>query len=150
VHSFAEPTSPSLNYEYSSRESNCCQFIGFDVLVAIAMKALCLLGQFISDGESVISLEMDIKWVVIFEPGKKIFMSRHVFHQHRYTCLVALPVQTRSVEISDCCLNHFRTWSGVICDFLTSLREFLCPVVSHFTLHTLPTIYWKHFFMDII
>jgi hypothetical protein len=45
-----------------------------------------------------------------------------------------------------CCLGHFRPWSGNICDFWTSLREFFEPVVNHFTRQTLPTINRKHFY----
>jgi hypothetical protein len=50
----------------------------------------------------------------------------------------------------DCCLSHFRTWSGNICDFRTSLREFLDLVVILFTRQTLPNVNRKHFLMDIL
>jgi hypothetical protein len=37
------------------------------------------------------------------------------------------------------------TWSGLIWDFRTSLREFLDPVVNRFTRQTHPTVNRKHF-----
>jgi hypothetical protein len=42
------------------------------------------------------------------------------------------------------------TWSGIICNLGTSLREFLYPGVIHFTGQTLLTINRKHFFMNIL
>jgi hypothetical protein len=36
----------------------------------------------------------------------------------------------------------------IICDFQTSLREFLDPVVNHCTRHTLSSINRKYFFMN--
>jgi hypothetical protein len=37
---------------------------------------------------------------VLFESGKKTFISRHIFHQHCYTCPIALPKRrTRSIEV---------------------------------------------------
>jgi hypothetical protein len=46
-----------------------------------------------------------------------------------------------------CSLNR-TTWSGIICDFLTSFREFLDLVVNRFTGQTLPTVNRKHFFRN--
>jgi hypothetical protein len=42
---------------------------------------------------------------------RKTFTSRHILHQHGYTCLVALPVRRNPQHRSlfDCCLSHFRT-----------------------------------------
>jgi hypothetical protein len=50
------------------------------------------------------------------------------------------------------CRNlNWATWSGGIsCDFRTSLREFLDPVVNRFTRQTLPTVNRKHFFINIL
>jgi hypothetical protein len=45
-------------------------------------------------------------------------------------------VEISIVEVF-CCLSHSRMWSGIICDFRTSLREFLDPVVNCFTGRTL-------------
>jgi hypothetical protein len=42
------------------------------------------------------------------------------------------------------------TWSGTICDFRTSLREFLDPVMNRFTWQRLPTINRKHFGVNIL
>jgi hypothetical protein len=57
-------------------------------------------------------------------------------------------VETRSIE--DCCLRHFRTSSGNICDFRMSLKEFIDPVVNRFTWQTLPNLNKKYFFMNIL
>jgi hypothetical protein len=82
---------------------------------------------------------------------RKTFISRHILHQHRYNCPIALTVrrnpQHRSLLTV---LSHFRTWSGIICDFRTSFREFLDPVVNSFTRQTFPTVNRKHFFMNIL
>jgi hypothetical protein len=49
------------------------------------------------------------------------------------------------------CHNPNRAnWSGTICDFRKSLREFLDLVVNRFTRQTLPTTNKKHFFMNIL
>jgi hypothetical protein len=48
------------------------------------------------------------------------------------------------------CRNLNRaTWSGIICDFRMSFREFLDPVVNRFTRQTLPTVSRKYLFMYI-
>jgi hypothetical protein len=64
---------------------------------------------------------------------------------HRFT-IESKPAASKSF---DCSLSHFRTSSG-ICDFRTSVREFLDPVVNRFKQQTLPTVNTKHFFMSII
>jgi hypothetical protein len=49
------------------------------------------------------------------------------------------------------CRNLNRaTWSGLICVFQMSLREFLDPIVNRLTGQTLPTVNKKHFFMNIL
>jgi hypothetical protein len=58
--------------------------------------------------------------------------------------------ETRSTEFFYSCISYFLTWSGIICDFLTSLREFLDLVVNRFTRQTLPTVNRKHVFMNIL
>jgi hypothetical protein len=40
----------------------------------------------------------------------------------------------------DYCLSNFCTWSGIICDFRTSLREFLDPIVNYFKWQKFPTV----------
>jgi hypothetical protein len=42
------------------------------------------------------------------------------------------------------------TLSSIVCDFRTSFREFVDPVVNCFTQQTLPTVNRKHFFMNIV
>jgi hypothetical protein len=49
-----------------------------------------------------------------------------------------------------CCNLNRATWSGIICDFRTSLTEFLNPVVNRFTQQILPTMNRKHVFVDIL
>jgi hypothetical protein len=46
----------------------------------------------------------------------------------------------RHKRLSNCCLSLFRTLSCIICDFRTSLREFLDAVVNHFTRQKLLTV----------
>jgi hypothetical protein len=87
---------------------------------------------------------------VIFEPGKNIYFSTYpprtlIHFSHRFTS-ASKPAALKSF---DCCLSYFRTWSGIICDFRTSLREFLDLVVNRFTRQTLPIVNRKHFFMNI-
>jgi hypothetical protein len=45
---------------------------------------------------------------------------------------------------------NMATSSGIICEFRTSLREFLDQVVNRFTRQTLPTVNMKHLFMNIL
>jgi hypothetical protein len=49
-----------------------------------------------------------------------------------------------------CCSLNRVTWSGIIWNFLTSLREFLDPVVSRFTQQALRTVNKKHCFLNIV
>jgi hypothetical protein len=73
---------------------------------------------------------------------KKNVISRNILHQHWYTCPIALPVRRNPQHRSLCfCRNlNKATWSGIFCDFRTSLREFLDPIVIRFTRQTLPTV----------
>jgi hypothetical protein len=95
---------------------------------------------------------MDIKIKhVIFGLERNIYFSTyppptliHLFHG--FTS-VSKPAAYKSF---DCCLSHFRIWLGIIYDFLTSLREFLDPLVNCFTRQTLPTVNRKHFFTSIL
>jgi hypothetical protein len=59
-------------------------------------------------------------------------------------------VETRSIEVFDSCLSHFRTWSGIMCVFRTSLRQFIDSIVNRFTRQTLPTVNRKHFFINTL
>jgi hypothetical protein len=49
-----------------------------------------------------------------------------------------------------CCNLNRATWSGIICDFRMSLREFLHLDVNRFTRQTLPTVNRTRFFMNIL
>jgi hypothetical protein len=82
----------------------------------------------------------------------KTFISQSIYHQHWYTCPIVLPVRQNPQHRNffNCCLSHFCTWSGIIRDFRTFLRELLDPVVNRFTRQTLPTVNRKHFFMNIL
>jgi hypothetical protein len=80
-----------------------------------------------------------------------IFICRRILHQHWYTCPIVLPVrrnpQRRRLLT---CLGHFRTRSGIIYDFWTSLREFLITIVNRFTRQTILDLSRTHFFHNIL
>jgi hypothetical protein len=66
-----------------------------------------------------------------------ILLSPRINSSTRYTCCF--------------CRNLNRaTWSGIICDFLTSFREFLDPAVNRFTRQTLPTVNRQYLCMNIL
>jgi hypothetical protein len=65
------------------------------------------------------------------------------------TPFIVIFLSTR-INSSIRCTFVSATWSSIICDFRTSLREFLNPVVNRFTRQTLPTVCRKHFFMNIL
>jgi hypothetical protein len=81
---------------------------------------------------------------------KKAFISLHIIQQHWYTCPIALPLLRNPQHRGLCYLSHFRTWSGIVCYFWTSLREFLDPVMNRFTRQTLPTVNRKYFLMKFL
>jgi hypothetical protein len=55
-----------------------------------------------------------------------------------------------SLSYSSTCHKLNRaTWSGITCDFRTSLRDFLNTVMNCFIRQTLPTVNRKHFFKSI-
>jgi hypothetical protein len=78
--------------------------------------------------ESVNRSQMDIKHV-IFEPGKKTFISRHILQQHWYTCPIALPVhvnlQHRSYWLLSQPLLHLRFNLFVISETFATKAESL-------------------------
>jgi hypothetical protein len=59
-------------------------------------------------------------------------------------------VETRSMEVLWLLSPPLPHLSGIICDFRTSLREFLDPVVNRITRQTLPTVNRKYFFVNIL
>jgi hypothetical protein len=85
---------------------------------------------------------MGHKWIqnakhVTFEPEKDIYFSTYppptlIHLSHRFIS-ASKPAEQKS---SDCCLSHFRTWPGIICDFQTFFRKYLDPVVNCFTRQT--------------
>jgi hypothetical protein len=81
----------------------------------------------------------------------KTIICSHILHQHWYSCPIALSVrrnpQHRSFFIV-VSVTSAPVWV-IICDFRTSLREFLDPVVNRFTRQTLPTANRKHLVMNI-
>jgi hypothetical protein len=106
------------------------------------------------EGESVNRSQMDIKrkthdirtW-----KKKNIYFSTYppatLIHLS-HSCKGAS--KTPAQKSFDCCLCHFRTCSGIICHFRTSLKECLDPVVNLFRRQNLHTINWKHFLMNIL
>jgi hypothetical protein len=86
---------------------------------------------------------------------KETFISRHTLHQHCCACPIALPVRRipelfHPVHICFCRILYRVTWAGIICDFRTSLREFIDTVVDRFMRQTLRAVNRKHFFVNIL
>jgi hypothetical protein len=88
------------------------------------------------EGESVNRSQIDIKLktcdIRTWEK-KNIYFSTYlpptlIHFSHRFTSVLK-PAAQKSF---DCCLSHFHTWPGIICNFRTSLREFLDPVANRF------------------
>jgi hypothetical protein len=67
---------------------------------------------------------------VIFEPGKT-FISRHILHQHWYTCPIALPLHRNLQHRS--LLTVVATTSAPSFQHLRHQRNVCHPVVSRFT-----------------
>jgi hypothetical protein len=104
------------------------------------------------EGESVNRTKTGIKGKqVISKTEKKTIISRHILHQHWYTCPIALLMcrnpQRRSL---------LTVLSAISASPFQPLRHqqmfatFLCPILDCFTLQTLPTVKWKHLFMNIL
>jgi hypothetical protein len=75
---------------------------------------------------------------VIFESGENIYFSIYssqtlIYLPHRLTGALKPAVQ----KSFDCWLSQFRTWSGIICDFWTSLRKVIDPVVARLMRQTI-------------
>jgi hypothetical protein len=108
----------------------------------------------IYEGESVNRSQMDIKHEIcdILTWGEK-----HLFLDMSSTNTdtlvpIALPTcrNPQDNSLLTLCLSHFRAWSGIICDFRKSSREFLDPVVNRFTRQTLLGVNMKHFVTNIL
>jgi hypothetical protein len=122
---------------WTSQKLICRQFKYGDsrvcsvLLRALRSRILC---------ESVSRSQMDIKRKT-YDIQKNICFSTYppptLIHLSRRFTSASKPTAWKSF---DCCLSHFRTWSGIIRDFRTSLREFLDQIVNRFTRQTLPTL----------
>jgi hypothetical protein len=101
------------------------------------------------EGESVNRSQMDIKRKTCDVRTWEKLISRYIFHQHWYTCPIAIPMrrnrQHRSFWLLSQSILHLRF---IIWDFWKSLWEFLCQVVNRFTRQTLPTVNRKDLFMN--
>jgi hypothetical protein len=65
-------------------------------------------------------------------------------------CLFIILLSGRINSFTRCTVTSVAISTGIMCDFQTSLREFLHPVVNDFMQQMLPTINRKHFFMNIL
>jgi hypothetical protein len=73
--------------------------------------------------------------------------------QIKILTLVSSPyecVETRNIEVFWLLSNPLLHPHFINCDFRTSLREFLDPVLNRFTRQTIPTLNRKHIFMSIL
>jgi hypothetical protein len=87
---------------------------------------------------------------VIFTPGKNfhLFISRHILHQHWYTCPIALRVRQNPQHAS--LLTVVSAISAPPFQPLRHQWNVYHPAVNSFTRQTLPTINKKHFFTNIL
>jgi hypothetical protein len=88
---------------------------------------------------------------VIFESRENIYFSTYpsqtLIRMSHHLTSASKSIAQKSF---DCCLPHFCTWSGIVCDFRTYLKEFLDPIVNSYTRQTLPSTNGKHFYMNIL
>jgi hypothetical protein len=86
---------------------------------------------------------------MLFETGKeKTFISRHILHQHWYTCPIALPLRRNSQHRN--LLTFVSATSAPPFQPLRHQQNVCHPVMNRFTRTTLPTVNRKHFFMYIL
>jgi hypothetical protein len=98
------------------------------------------------EGESVNGSQIDIKRKTWYSNlGKKI--PWHILHQYWYTCPIALAVRRNPQHRS--LLTVVSATSAPPFQPLRHQRNFCHPAVNRFTRQTLPTVYRKHFFMNI-
>jgi hypothetical protein len=110
------------------------------------------------EGESVNRSQVDIKRKTWYSNLAKTLTSWHILHQHWYACPITLPlVKTCSIEVSSstlCAVASVAISTGqpgeTTCNFQTSLREFLHPVVNCFTWQIFPTVNRKHFLKNTL
>jgi hypothetical protein len=79
---------------------------------------------------------------------EKAFISRHIIHQHWYTCPIALPVRRNPQHRSP--LTVVSATSALPFQTLRHQWNVCHHVVNRFTRQTLSTINRKHFFMNIL
>jgi hypothetical protein len=79
---------------------------------------------------------------------ENIFISRHILHQHWYTCPIALPGRRNPQRRS--LLTVVSATSAPLFQLLRHQRNVCHPVVNRFTLQILPAVNRKHFFMNIL
>jgi hypothetical protein len=78
---------------------------------------------------------------------KKTFISRHILHQHWYTCPIPLPVRRNPQHIS--LLSVVSATYAPPFQPLRYQRNVCHPVANRFTWQKLHTVNKKHFFMNI-
>jgi hypothetical protein len=100
------------------------------------------------EGESINRSQMDTKRKMWYSNLEKTFISRHILHQHWYTCPIALPVRRNLHHISF--LTVISATSAPQYQRLCHQRNVCHPVVNCFTWQTFPIINRKHFFMNIL
>jgi hypothetical protein len=91
---------------------------------------------------------MDIKSKTCDIRTWKIFISRHILHQHWYTSPIALPV--RRIPQHRSLLTFVSATSAPPFQPLRHLRNVCHQAVNGFTRQTLPTVNREHFFMNIL
>jgi hypothetical protein len=79
---------------------------------------------------------------------KKTFISRHILHQHWYTCPIALPVRRNPQHRS--LLTIVSPISEPPFQTLRHQRNVCHPVVNRFTRQTLSAVNRKYFIMNIL
>jgi hypothetical protein len=84
---------------------------------------------------------------MIFEPGKKIFISRHIINKHWYTCPIALPVRRNPQHRS--LLAVVSATSAPPFQPLRHQRNVCHAVVNRFTRQTVPTVNRKKILISL-
>jgi hypothetical protein len=110
-----------------------------DICQTLRVTTSLSINRFIYEGKSVNRSQMDWNMWWYFQTWKKKHLFLYIFSTDIDTC-----VQIRSIEI--CRILKTVTWSVVICDFRTFLKEFLDAVVNRFTRQTLPFVN-RNFFL---
>jgi hypothetical protein len=123
----------------------------YQVICRPVCESVCMLKYVLYvlyEGESINRSEMNIKHKIcnIWTWKKHLFLE-HILHQHWYTCPFALPVRRSPQHWS--LLTVVSTTYAPPFQTLRDRRNVCHPDVNRFTQQTLPTVYRKHFFMNI-